>query len=80
MAQVEIIKEIEEDKDRNLKERLKYIDWIVEQIRKDHKEWLRFQVKWLKESHRALIELLRKDPKIRQLIIKEQLTKSFNKR
>lgn len=69
MAKVDT--ELKEDMRKNLEDRLEYIDWVVEQIKKDHKAWLKNQVEWLRKSHEALIRLLEKNPEIKKQIIEE---------
>ncbi|RLE65781.1 MAG: hypothetical protein DRJ38_03225 [Thermoprotei archaeon] len=61
MAGVEIdLKKLEEERRRNRMDMLRHVDWVVDQIKKDHKKWLKMHVEWLWKSRRAQLAMLKK--------------------
>ncbi len=59
MVEVDL-EELREERRKNREDMLKHIDWIVEQIKKDHRRWLRMQVEWLRRSRKAQLATLGK--------------------
>jgi|GEM_PF-3350387 len=50
----ELIEELERERRRNFIDRLKHVDWEVEQILKDHRKWFEIQAEWSKKYYEAL--------------------------
>ncbi len=69
----ELIEELERERRRNFIDRLKHVDWEVEQILKDHRKWFEIQAEWSKRYYEALYRQMDKDPKLKKIIIESIL-------
>jgi len=69
----ELIEELERERRRNFIDRLKHVDWEVEQILKDHRKWFEIQAEWSKKYYEALYRQMDKDPKLKKIIIENIL-------
>ncbi len=69
----ELIEELERERRKNFIDRLKHVDWEIEQILKDHRKWFEIQAEWSKKYYEALYRQMDKDPKLKKIIIENIL-------
>ncbi len=65
-----LLKEVREERRRNLEDIIRHAKWEAEMVRKLGKKWFEIRDKWLQEALEADMELWRRNPKIREALIK----------
>ena len=75
-----LMRELKEEKRRNLEDIIRHARWEAEMVRKLGSKWFGIRDKWLIEAYEADRKMWR-DPKIREALIKTILTRDeLNKR
>ncbi|MCE4606772.1 MAG: hypothetical protein F7B59_05520 [Desulfurococcales archaeon] len=75
-----LMRELEEEKRKNLEEIMHHACWEAEMVRKLGSKWFAIRDKWLIEAYEADRKMWR-DPRIREALIKTILAKNeLNKR
>jgi hypothetical protein len=72
----EAIEELLEDRRRNLEDIFRHAIWNAEMVIRMGRRWFEIRDRWLNEAWRADMEMIKRNPEIREALIKSLEVKS----
>lgn len=72
----EAIEELLEDRRRNLEDIIRHAIWNAEMVIRMGRRWFEIRDRWLNEAWRADMEMIKRNPEIREALIKSLEVKS----